>query len=95
MDINRNQCFLIGMVVLYLGIQFRMVETVEFTPEFTKILADRSGHPLAAASDLVTGILNQPTKLPPKVYRPQDWIGYSLLSMGSVLILHSLTMRKP
>lgn len=95
MDINRNQCFLIGLVILFLGIQFRMVESVEFTPEFTKILAEQNGHPIAAASDAIGNLLNQPTRLPPKAWHPDDRIGYLLLSIGSVLILHSLTMKKP
>jgi hypothetical protein len=30
-----------------------------------------------------------------KVISPPDWIGWSLISIGSVLILHSWGMKKP
>ena len=34
-------------------------------------------------------------KLPPKTFRPPEWLGWSLLSIGSVLVLHSWGMKKP
>jgi hypothetical protein len=30
-----------------------------------------------------------------KVVQPPQWLGYALLSVGSVLVLHSLAMPKP
>ncbi len=95
MDINRYQCFLIGLVVLYIGVEFRMVDSIVLTPEFTKILAERTGHPMASAGETMGNLLGQPGKLPPKTLRPPEWLGWSLLSFGSVLILHSMAMKKP
>ena len=57
MDITRNQYFLAGLVLLFLGIQFRVIESFSLTPELTQFLAERTGHPLAAmnaASQTVT-----------------------------------------
>ena len=48
MEMNRNHYFLIGLVLLFLGLQFRLVDSMVLTPEFTQTLAKRSGHPLAA-----------------------------------------------
>ena len=48
MDISRNQFFFAGLVCLLLGAQFRLIDNVELTPEFTQFLAERTGHPLAA-----------------------------------------------
>lgn len=95
MDITRNQFFFAGLLCLLLGAQFRMVDTVELTPEFTQFLAERTGHPLAsvnAASGLLTSS-QQP--LAKKSVRPPDWLGWSLVSIGSVLVLHSWGMKKP
>ena len=40
MDITRNQYFLAGLVLLFLGLQFRLVESFVLTPEFTQITND-------------------------------------------------------
>ncbi len=95
MDINRNQWFMIGLVVLFLGIQFRMVESYVLTPEFTKILAERTGHPVAAASNTMEAMFGRETHVSSKTIQPPEWLGWSLMSIGSVLILHSMAMKKP
>jgi hypothetical protein len=95
MDITRNQYFFAGLACVLLGLQFRMVESFELTPEFTQFLAQRTGHPLAsvnAAAQTLTQSEKPPAK---KTVRPPDWLGWSLISLGSVLILHSWGMKKP
>jgi len=95
MEINRNQYFLIGLVLLLLGLQFRMIDSVLLTPECTKLLAERTGHPVAAAENAMAPLLGAETKLQPKTLQPPDWVGYSLLSLGAVLVLHSFAMARP
>jgi len=41
MEINRNQYFLIGLVILLLGLQVRMVETYVLNEKASKFLAER------------------------------------------------------
>jgi hypothetical protein len=95
MEITRNQYYLAGLVLFFLGIQFRMIETVELTPAFTRFLAERTGHPLAAVS-ATTQILAQSDKVgPKKTVCPDDWVGYSLLSAGIILVFHSWGMPRP
>ena len=96
MELNRNQFFLVGMVILLLGLQFRVVQSFVLTPTCTKVLAERTGHPMAAAietADTLTGSLK--TVAPNHLLVPPDWLGWSLLSIGSVLILHSMAMKRP
>jgi hypothetical protein len=93
MELNRNQYFFIGIVLLLLGMQFRMVSSYTLTAEATRFLAERSqgsasdGAILALTTDLGAG--------PQKVIHPPEWLGWCLMSVGGVLILHSLVMRKP
>ena len=96
MEITRNQYWMAGLVLFFLGLQFREVETIELTPEFTQFLADRTGHPLAAVS-ATSQSLTQAEAVPAKgrTIRPPEWLGWSLISIGGVLILHSLAMPKP
>lgn len=95
MDINRNQYFLAGLVLLLLGIEFRSVESVQLTPEFTNFLAERTGHPAVAASDTIDSLVGAKTSLPPKTVAIPEWIGWCFLSIGAVLTLHSLAMQRP
>jgi len=94
MDVSRNQFFFAGLLCLLIGGQFRMVESAELTPQFTQFLAERTGHPLApinAAAQNFTQSDKPPAK---KTVRPPDWLGWSLISLGCVLVLHSLAMKK-
>lgn len=93
MELNRNQYFFIGLVILLLGVQLRMVSSYTLTHEATKFLAQRtqSSAADAAAFNLATDM----GSLPKKVINPPEWLGWCLMSVGSVLILHSLAMKKP
>jgi hypothetical protein len=88
MDITRNQYFFAGLLCLMLGLQLHSVESFELTADFTQFLAERTGHPLAP----VNGAAGTPAK---NVCYPPDWIGWSLISVGAVLALHSFGMKKP
>ena len=98
MDFNRNQFFFLGVFILLLGIQVRVVDTYVLSPEVTKFLAERSGTTVASASDSPGAFLaaNAPTNsLVRKSFQPPEWLGWCLMSVGAVLILHSLAMPRP
>lgn len=95
MDINRTQLFFAGFLFLFLGTQFRATETITFTPEFTRFLAERTKHPAVAAVEVIDAVAGRKTPLPPKTVALPDWLGWSMLSLGSVLFLHSLAMPRP
>lgn len=99
MDLNRNQFFFAGVLILLIGLQLRLVQSYVLTPEATRILAKQA---VAANSGptpprLAFAASGGSPLLPSarKVIRPPEWLGWCLLSVGSVLILHSLAMRKP
>ena len=92
MEINRNQYFLVGVVLLLLGLQLRMVDTYELNAEATKILARRAGESEAHGSFIATTAEITGTK---KQIKPPQWAGWFLLSVGSVLVLHAMAMKKP
>lgn len=91
MELNRNQYFFAGIVVVLLGVQLRMVSSYELTPEASRLLAQRP-----AATVNAFGAVQQPiAQVARRVVTPPEWLGWCLMSVGSVLILHSLAMRKP
>jgi hypothetical protein len=95
MDINRNQVFMVGLVLILFGVQFRFLDSVVLTAKTTRFLAEQTDQPGAAASKAIESIAGQQTAAPRKTLRPPDWLGFFLLSVGAVLILHSWTMAKP
>lgn len=95
MEINRNQWFLAGIILLLLGIQFRVVDGVVLNDKLTARLASRMGPAERTATSLERFIPNFDPTVPRRTIRPPEWLGYALLSIGAVLILHSLAMPKP
>jgi hypothetical protein len=95
MDITRNQYFFAGLLVLLLGVEFRAIDSMDLTPKFTQFLAEHTNHPIAGASAVTQQVTQSDNPPVSKTIKPPDWIGWSLISLGSVLVLHSLAMKKP
>lgn len=95
MEFNRYHYYMFGLFLLFFGLELRMIDSVVLTPEVTKFLAERTGHPVATASNAVAAITGVPSSVPPKTITPPEWLGYALLSAGSVLVLYSLALPKP
>lgn len=95
MDLTRNQFFLIGFVAFLLGLEFRTVEAFELNAEFSQVLFKQAAPPLAAMNSASQTFGGGQAPVVKKVIRPPDWLGWSLMSFGAVLILHSWAMKKP
>lgn len=93
MDFNRNHYFMAGVLLLVLGIQMRFAETLVLNSETTRFLATKfnSGTPATGMAK----ILPSSNNVARKAVHPPTWLGWALMSVGSVLILHSLAMPKP
>jgi hypothetical protein len=89
-ELNRNQFFMVGVLCVLLGVQFRLVESATLNQKTTQFLAQHSG----SAS---TGVLAAfpSAAMPNRVVHPPQWLGWALMSVGAVCILHSLAMKKP
>ncbi|HWB08132.1 MAG TPA: hypothetical protein VG826_02720 [Pirellulales bacterium] len=92
MELNRNHYFMAGVVLLLLGIQLRMVDSYVLNEESTRLLNSRS-EPLSATN--IRPIFQAVTAPSRKVIKPPESLGWALMSIGSVLILHALAMKGP
>ncbi len=79
------------MVVVLLGVQFRLIDSITLNEKTTQFLLAHSGS--GATAGLAS--LISTTDVPKKVVHPPQWLGWSLMSIGAVCILHSLAMKKP
>jgi hypothetical protein len=96
MDITRNHYFMIGLVLLFLGIELRLVANFTLTAEFTTFLAKQTNHPVVPLNTVTESLVPEGGNIiTPSVIDPPEWIGWLFVSSGSILILHSLAMKKP
>lgn len=93
MDLNRNHYFIIGVVLFLLGLQFRYVSSFELNEKSSRIVDKRLG-PQTAAVNQPFGNFFSPMKTN-RVVRPPAALGWALMSVGGVLFIHSLAMKKP
>ena len=93
MELNRNQYFFLGIVVLLLGVQVRNVSAFVLTPEATQFLAEKTNS--SSSDSALMSLSNNLGAGSQKVLHPPEWLGWCLMSVGAVLILHSLAMKRP
>ena len=95
MEINRNQYFLFGLVLLLVGLQVRMVESYVLNEKASRFVAERLTAVVANADGTVRPFVPAMGPTPRRTVRPPVWLGYAVISFGAVLILHSLAMKRP
>lgn len=94
-EFNRNQFFFLGAVILFIGLQVRMVSAYVLNEEATRFLAERTYSSASAPEQALVSFTSDTGLLPNKVIRPPQWLGWCLISVGGVLMLHSLAMPRP
>jgi hypothetical protein len=85
-ELNRNQIFMIGLVLLLFGLQFRMVESYVLNERASTFLAEHAGGGGGEVTSAAVGA---------KVIKLPEWVGWLMISTGTVMVLHSLVMNKP
>ncbi|MCE9546563.1 MAG: hypothetical protein K8T25_13735 [Planctomycetia bacterium] len=95
MELNRNQYFMIGLVLLFIGIELRMVDSVVLNERSTKFLTEKFGSDADRTALAPLMMLGGEGGGIRRTVHPPQWLGWCIISVGSVLILHSLAMRKP
>jgi hypothetical protein len=96
MEINRNQYFMIGIVILALGIQFRMVDSVTLTEDASQFLAQRAIAKKADEGELPMVFVPAAEKSQAnkrQTIKPPQWLGWALISTGAVLVQHPVAIE--
>jgi hypothetical protein len=88
--------FTIGAILVLIGVQLRMVDTFVLTPKATRYVENKvknSGLRTARPYDYESLMLSSGPR-PKKTVRPPRWLGWAVLSVGVVLVMHGLTLRE-
>lgn len=94
MVMDRNRYFLIGMLLILIGIQFRMVESFVLNEQTTRVLAKVTNTKPVASSDMMSSLLMQVYPAPTKRIAPPRWIGLAMIAMGAVVSLHAIAIPR-
>jgi hypothetical protein len=92
MDMNRPQMYMAGIVILLLGLQLRAIDSVVLTEQATQFLAENMENMETASTAPTMFAARVP--IMKKVVTPPRWLGWSLVSIGGVMVLHSLVVRR-
>ena len=95
MEFNRNQYLFLGAVILFIGLQVRVVSAYVLTEDATRFLAERTHTSVSSPEQALVSFSSGAGLIPNKVIHPPEWLGWCLISVGGVLMLHSLAMPKP
>ena len=96
MQVTRHHYLALGIVLLLMGVQFRLVDSVMLNKETSQFIAKKiearkkSGGVNSLASMLS---ISMPTQQ--RTVEPPKWVGWALVSIGGVLLLHALAMKNP
>ena len=104
MEINRvnvmatTRIFLIGVIVLFLGLQLRVVDTFVLNEQATKVVNSRISR---GESDSYSAFAGYDPYLDgsggfaeKRAIKPPRWLGWSFLSIGAVLVLTCPCFRR-
>ncbi len=96
LEFNRNHYLIVGVIFFLLGLQFRYVQSFTLTEDSTRFIQRRMGSAGTGTSDPLMAIVDAAGA--PDSHRkiqPPRWLGFSLISIGVVLTLQSLALKKP
>lgn len=92
----QNRLFLIGLLLLFMGMQLRTVKTFELNEKVSQFLEAKFPSKPAQSTttdyvdyDPLGDLLLEPVADGPKIrsVSPPKWLGWSLLSVGAILVL--------
>ena len=89
----RSRYFLIGVLLILLGVQFRMVDSFVLNAPATEMLTTVTEKVKVAStsnSSLFTRLYRSPT------YRvtPPRWLGLAMIAVGAVISFHAMSVPR-
>ncbi len=95
---NRNHWFMLGVVILLLGFQLRSVDSFILNAPSSQFIASKlkpKDSQQVQSNPFVFSIGSASSAIHREKIQPPRWLGWVLVSVGAVLILHSFAMNKP
>lgn len=94
MSLYRNRYFLVGILLILLGIQFRMVHSFVLNEPTTRVLARFDKSKSVASNRGMSSLLMQVYPTPTKRVEPPRWLGLAMITVGAVISCHALAIPR-
>ncbi|MFN7737608.1 MAG: hypothetical protein ACK52S_11790 [Pirellula sp.] len=94
MEFDRNRYFMFGVVLFFLGLQFRFVDSFVLNESSTRALHKIAKQAKVADANGATNAYMQVAPSPKKTVKPPNWLGFILLTAGGVMSLHAMVLPK-
>ena len=94
MSMYRNRYFLAGVLLILVGIQFRMVDSFVLNASATQALARITASDAVANNASMNSLLMSvyPTQM--RRVEPPRWLGLALIAVGSIVACHAIAIPK-
>ncbi len=94
MSMYRNRYFLAGILLILLGIQFRMIDSFVLNESATRVLARVTKKTTVADTSSMSSILMRVYPTPTKRVEPPRWLGLAMVAVGAVISCHALAIPR-
>ena len=94
MSFYRNRYFLVGIVLLLLGIQVRMVHSFVLNEQTTRVLARFDKSSVVADNSTMSSLLMNVYPTPTKRVEPPRWLGLAMIAVGAVISCHAIAIPR-
>ncbi|HEY6562888.1 MAG TPA: hypothetical protein VIY86_00200 [Pirellulaceae bacterium] len=92
----------LGLVILAVGLQVRVVESFVLTQKASRFIQEKlssdrylaSGDPYGRSWNSNPSMMLSAGPVIQKRFSPPRWLGWAMISIGAVLVLHGLTNRR-
>lgn len=95
MSLYRNRYLLAGLLLLFVGIQFRMVHSVVLNESTTRAMAKLGNQTVVTQQSTMSNFLLRVVPNPTKEITPPRWFGLSMITVGMVIVCHAVVIPKP
>lgn len=94
MSMYRNRYFLLGTLLILLGVQFRMIDSFVLNESTTRVLAKISKQTHIADNSPITNFMMQISPSPMKRIQPPRWLGLAMIAVGAVISCHAIAIPR-
>lgn len=94
MSMYRNRYFLAGILLILVGIQFRMVDSFVLSESAIRALARVNKNVTVADNSSTNSLLASVYPIPTKRIQPPRWLGLAMIAVGSIVACHAIAIPK-
>ena len=94
MSLYRNRYFLLGVLLILLGVQFRMIDSFVLNERATQVLARVTKSGPVANNSPMNSLMMRFSPPPTKRVQPPRWLGLAMIALGSVISLHAVAIPR-